>query len=55
MSTLEGVSDIFLDELRKRAEKTIERAKNNPKGSLREFIEKCKSSARLEKDGLAKP
>ena len=50
-----GVSDSLQEELFLRAQKTIERAKNNPKGSLREFIEKCKSSARLEKDGLAKP
>ena len=54
-STLEGVSDSLQEELFERAQKTIERAKNNPKGSLREFIEKCKSSARLEKDGLAEP
>lgn len=43
-----------LAEIRKHAEEVIAKHKNNPTGSLAEFVKKCKSSAKLEEKGISK-
>ena len=42
-----------LEKLKKEAEEVIKEYKNKLAGDLGEFLAKCKSSAKLEKDGLA--
>ena len=41
------------EEVRKKAESIINKYRNNPTGSLAEFVKKCESSARLEENGLS--
>jgi hypothetical protein len=43
-----------LAEIRKHAEEVIAKHKNNPTGSLAEFVKKCESSAKLEEKGISK-
>jgi hypothetical protein len=41
------------EEVRKKAESIINKYRNNPTGSLAEFVKKCESSARLDENGLS--
>lgn len=42
-----------LTEIKKHGEEVIAKHKNNPRGSLAEFVKKCESSAKLEEHGIS--
>ena len=55
-SSLELSCDYYgrvAEEVRNKAESIINKYRNNPTGSLAEFVKKCESSARLEENGLS--
>ena len=49
-----NIVKLNLAEIRKHGEDILAKYRNNPTGSLAEFVKKCESSAKLEEKGISK-